>query len=333
MSFELHHDQQDKANEKPRLTRVDLEIFAHCLTESNKKETGGAPLPSNFTADFTADFNANFDTNFNADFNASPTEALQLVPKETTLPNAQRPTPDAQQLVTDHHPLLARIKQKVQLQRRCRSTVLGGMLFTLLVSVPILTNTITLETGLLPFIVGTVVTLLASAQGMQLHREMTTFASQLPVSDPRIVGPLIDMLGYADMGGIPQRILQDLLPQLQPADAIHFSQRDRERIYSALSDNDTELVLLLLRALEKIGDGRAIPAVTWLASGGGAASHDPLVRDAAQHCLPILEARSLYDAASQTLLRPSNRQPEETDHLLRPAADLHDDGTQLLRPE
>ena len=115
--------------------------------------------------------------------------------------------------------------------------------------------------------------------------------------------------------------LMELLPRLTPADAALFSDAQRQNFHRALADTNTDLVTIVLKALEKIGDGRAVPYVARLAAGKGRARVDPQVLYAAQRCLPILQARALYDTANHTLLRSASPPPANGEQLLRSAHD------------
>lgn len=82
---------------------------------------------------------------------------------------------------------------------------------------------------------------------------------------------------------------------------------------------DNTIRLALLKALEQIGDARAIPAVLYLRD-------DPTilgrVRLAANECLPYLEARQRRSRESATLLRAADRVETvaSREELLRPAS-------------
>ncbi len=169
--------------------------------------------------------------------------------------------------------------------------------------------------------------------GSGLHGQMTVLVANIPESDVRAIGPLLEAMRYADMQGIPQRALKELLPLLTPADAVLFTDAHRQSLHLALDDVNTDLVVLLLGALEKIGDGRSIGPVTRLANGNGRARVDPQVLRAAQHCLPLLEARAVYDTANHTLLRASAMEPETGAGLLRSVDDCSDPAPrELLHP-
>jgi hypothetical protein len=227
--------------------------------------------------------------------------------------------------------VLTELKGKARGRKRClrlfgaagaAALGLGGLMLVDAVSVSLMTPA---------FLIASFAALLAAARGTRLHSEITMLVPTLPTSDVRAIGPLLEALSYADMDGIPQYALMELLPRLAPADAALFSDKQRQNFHRALTDTNTDLVTLVLKALEKIGDGRAVPHVARLAAGEGRARIDPQVLYAAQHCLPVLEARSVYDSANHTLLRPTSPPPADGEQLLRSVQEPVIAADELLR--
>ena len=227
---------------------------------------------------------------------------------------------------------LTQIKRKARARKRglrlfgvagAAALGLGGLMLVDAVSVSAMTPA---------FLIASFVALFAATQGMRLHSQITLLVPTLPTSEVRAIGPLLEALSYTDMDGIPQVALMELLPRLTPADAALFSDAQRQNLHRALTDTNTDLVALVLKALEKVGDGRAVPHVAHLAAGKGRAHIDPQVLYAAQRCLPLLEARAIYDAANQTLLRATSSPPIDGEQLLRPVtAPADTDASELLR--
>ncbi len=135
-------------------------------------------------------------------------------------------------------------------------------------------------------------------------------------------------------------LLKRLLPQLHAGDAQTWTPEQYQALLKLLSAppkdkelKDTELALSVLKALEQIGDARAIPAVEVLAySSPHSVSRQ--VQQAAAECLPYLRQRAGEQQQAQTLLRPT--QPNTTgENLLRPAAQTtpQTPDEQLLRPQ
>lgn len=135
-------------------------------------------------------------------------------------------------------------------------------------------------------------------------------------------------------------LLKRLLPQLHAGDAQTWTPGQYGALLKLLAvlpkDKDlknTELALSVLKALEQIGDARAIPAVEVLAYSSPH-SVSPQVQQAAGECLPYLRQRAGEQRQAQTLLRPT--QPSTTgENLLRPAAQTtpQTPDEQLLRPQ
>jgi hypothetical protein len=114
---------------------------------------------------------------------------------------------------------------------------------------------------------------------------------------------------------------------MQASDASRLSDRQRDCLYALLYSSDTELALAILKALEQIGDDRAVLYLEALTG-----SRDTAIREAAVACLPFLKARAEQHRLSQTLLRASNAADTTPEHLLRPARGTGEtDPQQLLR--
>src|SRR5579871_5772358 len=82
-----------------------------------------------------------------------------------------------------------------------------------------------------------------------------------------------------------------------------------------LGHPDDDLVLAVLDALSKVGDGRAVTSVERVAAHGRTA---PL-REAAQRVLPILQERRQRERDAARLLRAADAPHMPDDVLLRPA--------------
>lgn len=134
--------------------------------------------------------------------------------------------------------------------------------------------------------------------------------------------------------------LQGALPLLTPE---HYGQLPSDTVPSLCRamntiDNwffgpawiDQGVRLRIHEALEKIGDGRAIPHVESLARSAGSQA----VRDAAQRLLPILEERRQRDNNANMLLRASDTAVTSADQLLRAAtgAATETPADELMRP-
>ena len=230
--------------------------------------------------------------------------------------------------------LLRQLKRTARQRKYCLRLFAATCSSALIMGVLMLTDTGAIDLFLSPFLVLAAFALVSAAVGTLLHVQAATLVAHLPDTDVRAIGPLLESLNYADMEGVPQRLLVELLPQVTPGDAVLFHDAHRQALYRALDDPNTDMVVLLLEALEKIGDGRAMPAVRRLADGGGRAKIDSQVLYAAQHCLPLLEARAVHDTANHTLLRASAFTPHSSAQLLRSVTARPDDApSELLRAD
>jgi hypothetical protein len=89
---------------------------------------------------------------------------------------------------------------------------------------------------------------------------------------------------------------------------------------------NTMLAAALLRAVEAVGDGRYLRRVERLTR-----RERGILRDAAEACLPVLQARVARDSAVRSLLRPC-RPDDSSDSLLRPADSVFRPADCLVRP-
>jgi len=157
---------------------------------------------------------------------------------------------------------------------------------------------------------------------------------------PQAVGPLMDVLSNCGMYRWSElrRALIHLLPRLKVSDTKWLLPRQRKMLLRILTSDErwpyygglwgSELKIAILRALEQIGDAKAIPTVERMARS----AKDGRVRIAAQDCLPFLRERVEEEQIGQNLLRASgpNIQMET---LLRPASgNTEDKPEQLLHP-
>jgi len=146
-------------------------------------------------------------------------------------------------------------------------------------------------------------------------RSLGTVASASLDRDPGIrstaaeaLPPIIESVRSEHYGQLGSRVVPDLCAHLR-------SPHERG-------------VLMLLDALEKIGDGRAVEPVQDLAQRSRYAS----VRNRSAEILPTLLARRALETAQSTLLRASSDPLPAQDSLLRPAGAAAVAEEQLLRP-
>jgi hypothetical protein len=174
-----------------------------------------------------------------------------------------------------------------------------------------------------------------------------------------LVGTLMDALPSvtADMSSLTdsetnramRTALTHLLPRLQASDARLLNTAQRARLNHELARGrqalNTEwsgasmvearaaLDVAILKAWEQVGDEHALPIVQKLAAQSARTPAQKKVQQAAQSCLPYLEARAGEQRATQTLLRAADTPTESGNVLLRAAASgtTQTDSTQLLR--
>jgi hypothetical protein len=120
-----------------------------------------------------------------------------------------------------------------------------------------------------------------------------------------------------DIRAATSKVMKELLPKLQATDRQYFAPTEMDALVKALGGKDEALTLAILKALEQIGDDRALHKVEELSQVGGGVA----VRKAALECLPFLQARAEETRQARTLLRASHSEAAvATEMLLRPVA-------------
>lgn len=171
-------------------------------------------------------------------------------------------------------------------------------------------------------------------------------ASELAkINDPRAVSVLAVACrdGDPDTRTVAARGLKNILPRLQARDAAHITPEGMEALIALLRMADASLGVAILKALEQVGDARAIPTVERLAESPkrrrawavylDAETPQERLREAAAACLPYLRTRAEQERLRNTLLRPAQGPDSPADILLRPAsAAPSTPEEQLLRP-
>ncbi len=150
---------------------------------------------------------------------------------------------------------------------------------------------------------------------------------------------MADVLGFEDveLKKIAREALKILLPRLQATDSDLLSTTQRQHLHGIFKQQDAELTLILLHALEQVGDLRDWNAVQTLANRKtegkirGKAKAKPEVIYAAQECLPFLQANAERQEVRHTLLRAADSHFNTPDILLRPAQNTASEPQQLLR--
>jgi HEAT repeat protein len=150
--------------------------------------------------------------------------------------------------------------------------------------------------------------------------------------DVRMVGAFAFYLSDRNKGirVAAANALKKLLPRVQASDKQYITQEEMDTLIRALGGKDHLLTIAILRALEQVGDEKALPKVERLAEDGS----KPLeVHRAAEACLPYLRLRAQQAEQAQTLLRAASSTAVAPDTLLRPAVgSAPAQADQLLRP-
>jgi hypothetical protein len=170
------------------------------------------------------------------------------------------------------------------------------------------------------------------------------------ISDKRAVNVLA--LAYQSGDDSTRKVAAEglirLLPLMTASDARLVDDRGMSALISILNRRhlNSQLVLAVLRALQQIGDARAIPAVEklctmpkpvnaiahyvdqWFRAGMGAQLRK--ITEAAEECLPYLRQRAEQERLRNTLLRPAERPDNDKDILLRPASTAAPQNDELL---
>ena len=158
----------------------------------------------------------------------------------------------------------------------------------------------------------------------------------------KAVGPLLEMRTVAvvpdDYKAIDAALIQ-LLPQMRASDAALLTANQRILLYNLLqrvtefgasSNVNYEVCLAALKALEQIGDAKAIPIVERIANMKTRTPRRQQIKQAAIECLPLLRANHTAVDANRMLLRASSAAPIAPDTLLRPAMPAPDPAPQQL---
>lgn len=140
--------------------------------------------------------------------------------------------------------------------------------------------------------------------------------------DARVIGPLAEALELQDHYTLQAARdgLKRLLPRVHASDAGMLSERQMDCLHRALSSQDADLVVAILRALEQIGGERSIPFVERLADRPQRSVTDGRIRAAAAECLSALSDR-VGERGGDRLLRPATGPDNPGEALLRPAAE------------
>ena len=170
---------------------------------------------------------------------------------------------------------------------------------------------------------------------MERKNHLLKFLSR--VNDVRFVGVLTDALSHSHK---PTRIavrnaLIRLLPRVKHSDTKYLTLERRKILMRQFEMGDYHLPLLhaIIKGMEQTGGEEAIPAISRVASGHSLASKYPRMKEAAQECLPYLQARAAGKELRDTLLRASHDTTVEQTLLRTSESATPEEERQLLRPQ
>lgn len=174
-------------------------------------------------------------------------------------------------------------------------------------------------------------------------RYRKTTAALAAVDDIRMVGPLLDRLRPNAKARRTRRVvtqaLTRLLPRLKASDAPLLTTEQKGRLAHhldrlALFQRDKEFQIVILRALEQVGDAQAVPVVEKMVQRTPRWEAQERVHRAAVECLPFLLQRAEEEQSRSTLLRSAGAPETNFDELLLPAAGVEAaNASQLLRAD
>lgn len=243
-------------------------------------------------------------------------------------------TPDRAEIET----LLAKLRNVTRRRRRRQSLCLSGFWIAVCV-----VYFITLSNGFLPSGINLCILIMGSVfytiWSMTAKRDREAALALTRFADVRAVGPLAEALEFGDRETFDAAVvaLLRLLPALKASDAPPLNAYQRECLNHQLLGGIAELILAILKAFEQVGDETSLPYVMQLARGGGISwavwNQRNAIREAAQRCLPFLQARIEYARKTEALLRPADIHATVSISLLRPLAnDPQADPELMLRP-
>lgn len=170
--------------------------------------------------------------------------------------------------------------------------------------------------------------------------QMSAAQALASIADKRLIGVLIDMLAYERKAAVEALIR--VLPTLQASDASQLNAHRRNALYfgldmqfmdeAKLTEDHATYVVAILKALEQVGDEKALARVEKLTELRAFSPAQKQVVQAAKDCRPFLQQRAEQAKIGGTLLRASCVEEQPADHLLRPLeARLSEPPNELLR--
>lgn len=187
-----------------------------------------------------------------------------------------------------------------------------------------------------PFVIWQImiqVFVIGSIADTTLALRRNTVSSMAKTAAPQMVGAFAACLDDRDKSVQREatEALKRLLPKVKASDKQHITAAEMNSLLKRLGGKDHRLTLAILKALEQIGDERALPKVEAIASEHS--TYPVEVMLAAQECLPYL--RQLAEASRQahTLLRASESTTAPETLLRAASGTTTEKPDQLLRPQ
>jgi hypothetical protein len=254
--------------------------------------------------------------------------------------------------------IAARVQQAVREARRNRIRI--WLFLALIIMSPAFVPIIMWLIGRAPLLLLLVFWFIIPALMFRSRRRKEALRSLIMTGDVRLIGPLLELRetlqfkDNMDTRGLIQATLTDLLPRLKAGDAALLTDRQHDSLCRLLREatsrpimardvrkladddlitHDPNLARAVLRALEQVGDERAVPSVRRVAEARCSSPKLEALQREARECLAALNARLERERPGKTLLRPAAAPETPAELLLRPACGAGEtDADKLLRP-
>lgn len=153
-------------------------------------------------------------------------------------------------------------------------------------------------------------------------------------ADMTTLGTLIRCLEEksSDMDVVAADALKVLLPQVKASDRQYVSDAEIAILLKQLDGTDFTLTVAILKALEQIGDEKALQQVERMAQLPYSRNYPKRVVEAAQECLPFLQQRAEQSRQANTLLRASESSTSPETLLRAAQEETSVPPEELLRP-
>jgi hypothetical protein len=176
---------------------------------------------------------------------------------------------------------------------------------------------------------------LSWSEDYRTHRRRLSHAVALlhRIPRPNTTAEMLEALDAGDSrtAALAAKSLTQLLPRCTEAEGAELQAKHRTALRRALRGYDSDLILAILQASDKILDRAAIRDVRWLTNCPDWIAESEKIQAAARSSLASLTEISLRERTLQTLLRSSSPPAILEDELLRPATGVSAASQQMLR--